>query len=114
MPHGGEIVTCGGPDSPHAFDIVPVQPRNGALDAPCPICKGHGQWNTELDLVSFRCKRAICDYCSGNGWVETGEDPIGLPDIILAPEGYPKWITRFVAKGDLAHIDLKGALLIRP
>lgn len=114
MSHSGEIIYCSGPDNPHAFDLVPVLPRNGALDAPCPVCKGHGQWNTELDLVSFRCKRATCDFCSGNGWIETGEDPVALPDIILAPEGYPKWITRLIPRNDLPQSALKGAPLIKP
>ena len=57
MPHASNIVHCAGPDSPHAFDIVPLQARKGSLDAMCPVCKGRGQWNTEIDLVSFRCKR---------------------------------------------------------
>ena len=95
MPHATNIVCCAGPDSPQAFDMIPLQPRYGALDAPCPICKGHGQWNAEIDLVSFRCARMICAYCSGAGWVETGGDPIGIPDIVLAPEGCPKWIVRY-------------------
>lgn len=96
MPHASNIVTCAGPDSPHAFDIVPLQPRNGTLDARCPICRGHGQWNVEIDLVSFRCTRAICDHCLGAGWIETGDDPVAVPDIVLTPEGYPKWIVRYV------------------
>jgi len=113
MAHGGETVHCAGPDSPYAFDLVPLLPRNGALDARCPICKGHGQWNSEIDLVSFRCKRAICDHCSGNGWVETGVDPVALPDIVLAPEGYAKWITRFVASADLPQRDPRVTPLIK-
>ena len=43
----------------------------------CPVCQGRGQWNTEIDLVSFRCKRTACDRCHGAGWVETGSDPVG-------------------------------------
>lgn len=103
MPHASHIVTCDGPDSPHAFDIVPLQPRNGSLDARCPVCRGHGQWNTEIDLVSFRCRRAICGRCSGAGWIETGDDPVGHPDIVMTPEGYPQWVTSFdppAARGD--------------
>lgn len=67
MPHASNIVFCDGPDSPHAFDVVPLQPRNGSLDAMCLVCKGRGQWNTEIDLVSFRCKRTGCDRCLGRG-----------------------------------------------
>lgn len=96
MAHAGNIVYPHGPDSPHAFDNVPQHTRNGTLDARCPVCKGHGQWNSEIDLVSFRCKRAICDLCLGAGWIETGTDPIAIADIVIAPEGYPKWITRYV------------------
>ena len=97
MPHASNTVRCAGPDRPHAFDIIPLCPRNGSLDARCPICRGYGQWNTEIDLVSFRCKRAICGHCNGAGWVETGDDPVGLPDIVMAPEGYPRWIVRYVS-----------------
>ena len=38
--HASNVVQCDGPNSPHAFDIIPLQPRNGTLDAKCPICKG--------------------------------------------------------------------------
>ena len=104
------MVECAGPDSPHAFDGVALLPRNGMLDARCPICRGHGQWNTSIDLASFRCTRAICDHCYGAGWVETGDDPIGLPDIVLTPEGYPKWIMRYVGRDEAAPVtpDNKG------
>ncbi|MDY7523282.1 hypothetical protein [Sphingomonas sp. 10B4] len=96
MPHASQIVECTGPESPHAFDIIPLQPRNGALDAACPVCKGHGQWNLEIDLVSFRSKRAICNHCQGAGWVETGDDPHGVPDIERDAAGHPRWYTRIV------------------
>lgn len=113
MPHADNIVYCAGPDSPHAFDIIPLQPRNGTLDAICPVCQGYGQWNTELDLVSFRCKRAICDRCLGEGWVETGTDPVGLPDIEFTPNG-PQWVTHYVPHEDATEDDLKGGPLSQP
>ncbi len=93
--HASDIVHCDGPDSPHAFDTVPLQPRTGSLDAKCPVCHGHGQWNTEIDLIGFRCKRAICDRCHGAGWIETGSDPVGRADIVMTPEGYPQWVVAF-------------------
>lgn len=96
MGHASNIVQCSGPGAPLAFFNVSLTTRNGTLDAQCPNCQGHGQWNTEIDLVSFRCKRAICDQCYGNGWIETGNDPIAVPDIIMTPEGYPKWIIRYI------------------
>ena len=111
MPHASNIVHPDGPEAPHAFDIIPLQPRNGSLDARCPVCRGHGQWNVELDLVSFRCKRAICGRCQGAGWVETGNDPIALPDIEMSAGGHAKWVTRFVARED-ADADAPGEGLI--
>ncbi|WP_010160658.1 hypothetical protein [Sphingomonas sp. PAMC 26617] len=110
MAHASNIVECAGPDSPYAFENVPLQPRNGALDAKCPICHGFGQWNSQIDLVSFRCVRAICDECHGAGWVETGTDPVALPDIVMAPEGYPKWIVRYVAQADAQTAGRDGML----
>jgi hypothetical protein len=101
--HASNVVQCDGPNSPHAFDIIPLQPRNGTLDAKCPICKGHGQWNTEIDLVSFRCKRAVCDYCKGAGWIETGNDPVGHADIVMSPNGYPQWVVAFEPRQDPEH-----------
>ncbi|WP_156678417.1 hypothetical protein [Sphingomonas profundi] len=98
MAHASEIVHCDGPDAPHAFDIIPLQPRNGTLDAPCPICKGHGQWNSEIDLISFRCKRTICDCCYGSGWVETGDDLVAQIDIVRGPGGEAMWVTRYIPK----------------
>jgi hypothetical protein len=114
MPHASNVVTCDGPDHPHAFDVVPLQPRNGSLDARCPVCRGHGQWNTEIDLVSFRCRRAICPRCLGAGWVETGTDPVVIPDIELAPEGYPHWVTHAIPAQDVADQDRSDAPLIPP
>lgn len=95
MAHASNIVYCSGPDEPHALFNIPLLPRNGALDARCPFCHGHGQWNGEIDLVSMRSKRVICDTCYGAGWVETGDDARAFPDIIMTPEGYPKWIVRY-------------------
>jgi len=114
MPHASNIVTCNGPDDPHALDIVPLCPRNGTLDAQCPVCHGHGQWNIEIDLVSFRCKRAICDRCFGAGWVETGNDPVGFPDIELTAQGHPRWTTRYVPRDDVEGDSLKDARLLAP
>lgn len=112
MAHGTELVVCEGPDSPHAFDIVPLQPRNGTLDAPCPICKGHGQWNAEIDLVSFRCRREPCGHCHGAGWIETGDDPIAFPDIVMAPEGYPKWIVAYLPRDGAIQATADGWSLV--
>lgn len=98
MPHASDIIHCAGPDSPHAFDIIPLQPRNGSLDALCPVCRGHGQWNTEIDLVSFRCQRAICDRCLGAGWIETGDDPIEVLDTELDATGHARWTVRLVPR----------------
>jgi hypothetical protein len=105
MPHASNIVYCTGPESPHAFDLVPIQHRNGSLDAMCPVCNGRGQWNAEIDLVSFRCKRVGCDRCHGAGWVETGNDPIGLPDIVMTPEGYPQWTVRYETNAATDDVD---------
>lgn len=96
MAHASDIRRCQGPNDPYALFNIPLMPRNAALDAPCPVCKQHGQWNTEIDLVSFRCKRAACDTCLGAGWIETGDDARAVPDIIMTPEGYPKWIVRYL------------------
>jgi hypothetical protein len=114
MPHESNLVHPEGPGAPHAFDIVSLKPRNGALDAQCPVCHGHGEWNAEIDLVSFRCKRAICHPCSGAGWVETGNDPIGLPDIELSAEGHPKWVTRYVPREDVVEGEVPDGNLLAP
>jgi len=114
MPHVSNIVLCEGPDSAHAFDIISLKPRNGMLDALCPVCHGHGEWNVEIDLVSFRSKRAVCDRCLGAGWVETGSDPVGLPDIELSPEGTPRWVTNYVPRQDVADEDLSDGNLLAP
>ncbi len=100
MPHSSDTIHCTGPDSPHAFDNIPLQARNGELDSRCPVCRGYGQWNAEIDLVSFRCIRAICDRCHGAGWIETGDDPVAIPDIVMTPEGQPMWTVRYLDKSE--------------
>ena len=92
--HESRIVICRGPLDKHAFDGIPLQPRRGELDEICPACRGHGQWNGQIDLASHRCIRVICDRCDSRGWVETGDDLVSTPDIVLHPDGYPQWIER--------------------
>lgn len=100
MAHEKRIVTCSGPDDPHAFDCIPLRPRTGALDRVCPLCHGHGQWNAEFDLASLRSKRVICPKCDGRGWIETGDDLVPSDDIVLGPDGAPRWITRLDPSDD--------------
>jgi hypothetical protein len=98
--HEKRIVICLGPQDPHAFDGIPAQPRRGNLDRVCPVCFGHGQWNQEIDLVSQRCKRHICDKCDGRGWIETGDDMVPTPEIVRGPDGAPRWVTRLDPSDD--------------
>ena len=100
MSHVPRIVTCSGPRDAHAFDGIPVRPRTGDLDKVCPVCAGHGQWNVELDLASQRSRRCICGKCDGRGWIETGDDPVPSPDIVMSAEGYPKWVVRLDPSDD--------------
>jgi hypothetical protein len=39
----------------------------------------------------------------GLGWLETGHDAIPVPDIVLGPDGCPKWISRMVPPGEQGH-----------
>lgn len=98
--HEKRIVHCTGPGDAHAFDGIAVQPRRGKLDAKCPQCCGHGQWNGQLDLNSHRSIRVICDRCDGHGWIETGEDMVASPDVVISPEGYPQWVEKLRPPGD--------------
>jgi predicted SprT family Zn-dependent metalloprotease len=93
--HKQFIHQCTGPEDPHAYDVIPEMIRTGNLDERCPTCHGHGQWNREIDLASQRSKREICGHCNGLGWIETGDDLVAVPDIIMSPQGYPMWITKY-------------------
>ncbi len=114
MSHPSDIVFCDGPKSPHALDLISLKPRNGMLDALCPVCGGYGEWNVEIDLNSFRSKRAVCDRCLGSGWIETGNDPVGFPDIELSADGTPRWVTHFVPREEVTDQDLSNDNLIVP
>ncbi len=100
MAHPSNMVSCSGPDAPHAFDGIPLLPREGELDRVCPLCLGHGQWNAQIDLVSQRSIRCPCPKCEGRGWIETGDDPVPEDDIILSPEGEPEWTVRLEPSDD--------------
>ncbi|MFM9853807.1 MAG: hypothetical protein ACKVOJ_13535 [Sphingomonadaceae bacterium] len=100
MAHERRIVTCAGPDDPHAFDGIPAQPRQGDLDVRCSACAGYGQWNSEIDLTSQRSQRCVCLTCDGRGWIETGDDLVPSNDIAMSPEGYPQWVVRLDPAGD--------------
>jgi hypothetical protein len=98
--HEKRIITCSGPQDPHALHGIPLQPRDGDLDVRCPVCAGYGQWNSEIDLVSQRAKRCVCHKCDGRGWIETGDHLVPAHDIAMSPEGYPIWVTRLDPSDD--------------
>lgn len=100
MSHEKRLVTCMGPNDAHAFDGISLHPRHGQLDRVCPVCRGHGMWNTEFDLVSQRSKRHICEKCDGRGWIETGDDLVPSHDTELSEGGQPRWITRLDPSDD--------------
>ena len=101
MSHAKRIVHCTGPQDAQAFHGITVEPRLGDLDLVCPLCVGHGQWNVEIDLVSQRSKRHVCDKCDGRGWIETGDDLVPSHDIGMSPEGYPQWVVRLDPSDDV-------------
>jgi hypothetical protein len=92
--HARKIILCSGPQDEHAFHGIPVQPRTGDLDAICPDCAGHGQWNSEIDLISQRSKRVFCETCDTRGWIETGDDLVPTHDVVMSPEGHPQWVVK--------------------
>lgn len=100
MSHERRIISCAGPGDLHAFDGIPGQPKQGDLDACCPLCSGYGQWNSEIDLISHRSKRHICPKCDGRGWIETGDDLVPTNDIVMSADGYPQWVTRLDPSDD--------------
>lgn len=100
MSHAKRIITCTGPQDAHALDGIPAIPRSGKLDKLCPVCAGHGQWNSEIDLVSQRSKRCVCRKCDGHGWIETGDDLVPSHDIGMSAEGHPMWVTRLDPSDD--------------
>lgn len=105
MSHG-PIVVLSGPQDPRAHEGIPVQPRRGDLDTPCPSCKGRGQYNVELHPHG-RSKREPCPDCHGEGWIETSGDLTPVLDIECV-DGVAQWVTRYEAK-DNSHLH-PGAL----
>jgi hypothetical protein len=93
MSHG-PIIVLSGPQDPRAYEGIPVQPRRGDLDLPCPTCKGRGQYNVELHPHG-RSKREVCPDCRGDGWIETSGDATAVADIVMV-DGHPQWVTRYV------------------
>ena len=100
MSHAQRIVHCSGPQDPHALHGISVLPRLGDLDVLCPECAGHGQWNSQIDLVSQRSIRVCCPKCDGRGWIETGDDLVPSHDIAMSPEGHPQWVVRLDPSDD--------------
>ena len=100
MSHAQRIIHCSGPRDPHALHGISVLPRVGDLDVLCPVCAGHGQWNSQIDLVSQRSIRVCCPKCDGRGWIETGDDLVPSHDIAMSPEGHPQWVVRLDPSDD--------------
>ena len=107
----GPIVILSGPQDPRALENIPVQPRRGELDVPCPTCDGRGQYNVELHPHG-RSKRNACADCHGEGWIETTGDATAMFDIILVG-GQPQWVRRFVPI-DNSHLHPAARPLVRP
>lgn len=101
MSHPSNIVHCTGPGDPHAFDGISRRHRSGDLDLLCPVCSGHGQWNSQIDLISHRSIRVPCPKCDGRGWIETGADMVPSHDIALSPDGRPIWVVRLDPSDDV-------------
>jgi hypothetical protein len=93
MSHG-PVIVLSGPQDPRAHEGIPVQPRRGDLDVPCPTCHGRGQYNVELHPHG-RSKREVCADCRGDGWIETTGDATAVSDIVMV-DGHPQWVTRYV------------------
>ena len=100
MSHVQRLIHCTGPHDPHALHGISVLPRVGDLDVLCPECAGHGQWNSQIDLVSQRSIRVCCPKCDGRGWIETGDDLVPSHDIAMSPEGHPQWVVRLDPSDD--------------
>lgn len=100
MSHG-PIAILTGPHDPRALEGIPVQPRRGDLDVPCPTCQGRGQYNTELHPHG-RSKRQPCPDCHGHGWIETTGDAVPMVDIVCV-DGQAQWVTRYV-QADNRHL----------
>jgi hypothetical protein len=107
MSHG-PIIVLSGPQDPRAYEGIPVQPRRGDLDLPCPTCKGRGQYNVELHPHG-RSKREVCADCRGDGWIETSGDATAVSDIVMV-NGHPQWVTRYVPI-DNSHLSPGAARL---
>jgi hypothetical protein len=75
-----------------------------AASMPCARCARA----TVSGIPSFGCKRAGCDRCFSAGWVETGTDPVGFPDIEMSPEGHPQWTIRYDAPESAPDADPEG------
>ena len=100
MSHAQRIIHCSGPNDLHALHGISALPRVGDLDVLCPVCAGHGQWNSQIDLVSQRSIRVCCPKCDGRGWIETGDDLVPSHDIAMSPEGHPQWVVRLDPSDD--------------
>ena len=100
MSHQQRLIHCTAPHDPHALHSISALPRVGDLDVICPVCAGHGQWNSQIDLVSQRSIRMCCPKCDGRGWIETGDDLVPSHDIAMSPEGHPQWVVRLDPSDD--------------
>lgn len=73
------------PDHPDAFVDWELRKPERDLTKMCPVCKGHGGWNLELNAYQnqyedtpanrhlFSHFRAHCSHCNGWGYVEESE-----------------------------------------
>lgn len=87
-----EPVLVDGPDHLHAFTGIPLDRRPAHGASRCPLCKGHGAWNSLIHLDTGRCIIKPCGECDGSGWI-SGDGNRYIDDIVLV-DGRPAWTIR--------------------
>jgi len=94
------------PDHPDAFLDWPTHASRSDLTQLCPRCQGHGGWNLLLDQYRlpltaggaryadtaenrhlFCHFRAMCDHCTGWGWIPESETCPGHEWLYVANVG---------------------------
>lgn len=85
------VIPLSGPEAPGAFENLCVMKCPPYADALCPVCKGHGAYNTHLNGNGVLRHRFVeCDTCRGDGWVEN-DGEVHVQDIVLI-NGSPRWV----------------------
>jgi len=93
------------PNDKGAFKDIRKRRPTKERPVECPLCKGHGMWNLELDAYGKGDHfRASCSQCHGWGFVQPGLDATCIHEFEeVGPKEFDELKKKFSGLGEFVY-----------